>query len=693
MSSDKKAVDVFDEICDFKIPAYEEWKQAVEKSLKGASFTKLLTSTYEGITLQPMYQKKDIENLAFVSSHPGEFPFVRGTTHQKEQWLVAQEVNHPLVNEANKWLKQDIEKGVNAINVVLAEDSQKGLNKANETKMGTAISKLEDMEVLLEDISLDLPFMTHTGASAVPFVSMLGGYCLKKHLPLTTIKGCIGADPLAKLVKNGELVGSMEEYIDEMSSLLSWVKENELSLETIFIEGHPYHDGGANGVQELAFMLATSVYYVRELQNRGHSIDDIVSSIRFSMSIGSNLFMELAKVRATRMLWTKIVTAFGGNEEACKLKIHARTSNWTKTAYDPHVNILRGTVEAFTAAVSGINSLHVSPFDEVVSLPNQFSRRVARNIQLVLQEETQITNTVDPSGGSWYVEKITDEIAEGSWKLFQQIEAQGGMFQALQDGIPQKLVNEISKQKKKDIEKRKLVFVGSTMYPNKDESLIKGSSEEQKLPARDDCHKLNEQNKENLSLRKSHLVQDIMTAFINEATMDDVNGARFQGAVLSVEPIISYRGAEDFEALRLFSEKQKAVGKPFNVYVTNLGTLPEHKARTDFIASFFETGGFDIEKSHSFTSLEDAIDSSIKTSANVVVLCGKNESYKEAAVQIVKEVKEKRNNLKIFIAGKQEQELEKQLLEVGADGFIHVGTNCYQLLKELQEIEGGINDE
>lgn len=685
MSQEEMNQNIFQEICEYPIPTYDQWKQAVEKSLKGAPFSKLLTKTYEEIILLPMYQQRDIEHLSFPKSLPGEFPYVRGTkkVEGNSQWFIAQEMNHPLSKTVNEWLTNDLQKGVNAIHLVLNERMKIGQKSAPLSLKGTVINNLEDLETTLENIAVtNFPFVIQCGANFT-ILSLLAAYFEKNNLPLCSLKGYVGMDPLAIAIKEGKLSFTMDDYLDQMAQQITWKEDNKLELKTIFIDSSPYHNGGANAVQELAYMMATGAYYLRELQLRGLSIDEVASSICFSISVGSNLFMELAKIRSAKMLWANIVSAFGGSEENQKLTVHARTSYWTKTVYDPYVNMLRGTVEAFTAAVAGVNSLHVSPFDEAFALPNEFSRRIARNIQLIIQEEALVTKTVDPAGGSWYIEHLTDELASKSWELFQQTEGEGGLLLSLQKGIPQTLVKEVSMKKKADIEKRKLVFVGATMYPNKNETYP--SVHDEMFMETREGH-LNE----NLFVAIENSVEQNSQTFLKGATIfpNGISDNRF-----TIDTIETFRATQSYELLRQYSETKRAAGEGFHVFLTSMGTLADHKLRSDFITSFFETGGFQVEKNNGFVDWKEAVIATVSSNAQIAVLCGKNESYQENALSIVTEVRKQRPDIQLFVAGKQEEELETQLLAAGVTGFIHVGTNCYKLLKQLQGEKEGTVDE
>lgn len=283
-------------------------------------------------------------------------------------------------------------------------------------------------------------------------------------------------DPLGQLARDGRLPRDLDGIHDVMAQLTAWAQANAPQLQTITVQGNPYHNGGASATQELAFALATAVEYLRAMQARGLSVDDAAPRFRFALSIGSNFFMEIARLRAARLLWAKIVQAFGGNAESQKMRIHARTSAWNQTVYDPHVNLLRGTTEAFSAVVGGCDSLHISPFDELVRVPDDFSRRVARNTHTVLSEETHITHTVDPAGGSWYVETLTDAVARQTWAIFQEVEKQGGMTKTLLAGWPQSQIADTAAKRAANIAKRKDIFVGTNMYPNMKETRIEPAS-------------------------------------------------------------------------------------------------------------------------------------------------------------------------------------------------------------------------
>ncbi|MBT8419380.1 MAG: acyl-CoA mutase large subunit family protein, partial [Gammaproteobacteria bacterium] len=460
---------------EFPIPSYEKWREAAEKGLKGASFEKLITKTHEGIDLQPMYQQDALTGLSHVDSLPGSAPYARGTStlgYQEKAWEVTQELTYATAKDFNEALRADLPRGQSAVNLVLDQAALMGEDPDGDVgddvgKGGVSIASAQDMEQALEGVDLtQIHFLMQAGAEGIPIAALVFAMMKKQGKSIDALDGCIGMDPLGALARDGHLPRPLNGVYDGMAQLTRWASENAPNLLTISVQGHPYHDGGASATQELGFALATAVEYLREVTRRGPSVDDIAPRILFSFSIGSNFFMEIARMRAARIAWAKIVKAFGGNEESQKMSIHARTSAWNKTLYDPYVNMLRTTTESFSGVLGGVNSMHIAPYDAVAGEPTDFSRRIARNTHTILREETNLTATVDPAGGSWYVESLTNTVARKAWEIFQEMEKAGGMFEALEKGIPQGQISEVADKRAADAAKRKAIFVGTNMYAN-----------------------------------------------------------------------------------------------------------------------------------------------------------------------------------------------------------------------------------
>jgi methylmalonyl-CoA mutase len=691
----KKSLENFSQ---FRVPTYEEWRDITEKSLKGVSFEKkLLTHTYEGITLQPMYQEKDIADLKFTNSIPGAAPFIRGTDYilKEKAWEVCQELTVSTPKAFNEVAKHDLSRGQTALNIVLDTPTKSGVD-ANENAgdQGLSISSVQDLKEALAGINLsEIPLHINAGANALPFFAQLMATIKDNEQSTQTedLTGCIGMDPLGELVANGSIPYSLESCYNAMADIIFWSKDNAPNLQTVIVDSSPYHNGGSNAVQEIAFSLATGVEYLQQLIDRGIAIDKAATSIRFVFSVGSDYFTEISKLRAVRVLWSKIVAAFGGKEQGQKMYIHARTSAWTKTKYDPYVNMLRDTTEAFSAGVGGANSIHVSPFDEPLQKATAFSRRIARNTSIILQEEAHVGKTTDPAGGSWYVEFLTDELAKKAWELFQQVEETGGITASLKLGNPQQQISDIKEKRWGNLDIRKDVFVGTNMYSNMTEKPVDVKPEDDSEFIQAHIKKVASYGHKTVTLSKDNATAQAITEATAGATLADIATALGQGSGdTEVQAIHATRATARFEELRQVTEEYiRTNGQAPKVFLANLGSVPSHKARADFATGFMEVASFEVISNNGFGSAEEAAKAALESGAEFTVICGKDESYAEHLVPLAKAIKAGNQDVTILLAGKPSEENEKAFREAGISDFIHVRSNCYEVLRKLQ-VEKGV---
>ncbi len=690
---------------EFSYPTYDEWKVAAEKLLKGKPFEKaLLTKTYEGITLQPIYNQENIKDIPHVDSLPGFPPYVRGTKaegHLSKTWDICQELVVSVPEEFNKVAKHDLERGQTVLNVVLDGATRRGFDpdqasNFNIGKNGLSVSTTEDIKTMLKDIDLEtIPFFINAGATSLPLTALLSAFLKETGKSTSILKGCIGADPLGELAKEGSLNIELEKSYDTMASIVNWGKENASELNTILVDGNPYHNAGADGVSELAYVVATGVEYIRALQKRGLNIDEIATKMVFSFSLGSNFFMEIAKIRAARLVWSQIIKEFGGDTESQKMFIHGRTSSWTKTVYDPYVNMLRNTSEAFAGAIAGVDSLHVTPFDEPSREADDFSRRISRNVQSILVEECHFTQPIDPAGGSWYIEFLTNEIANRAWELFQEIEVEGGMNQALINGIIQKAIEEKAEEKFNKMAIRKHIFVGTNMYPNLNEKPLEPRNLDYDALQKErietvQTYKMSNKSVESFEFSDSsdQLMQKAIEAVLSGATLGNIsNGLHMtECQKATVQPLNIHRGAERFEALRQTAEDIIAKnGSMIKMFLVNMGPIPQHKARADFSTGFFEVGGFEVLKNNGFKTVDEAVEATLASGAPIAVICSTDQTYPELVPPIAKKLKEAKPEMKVIVAGNPAKDLEPVYREAGVDDFIHVRANCYELLSNLQK--------
>ncbi|AST92425.1 hypothetical protein BC6307_14545 [Sutcliffiella cohnii] len=580
---------------EIKFPngTYKDWEEKVAATLKGKTVESLFSSTYEGIKRKPLYTEQDIKGASNY--------FPKGASND---WFVSQKLPSGLsLSQLNDILQTEFKVGLEAVHF--------------ETKE-VHIGALEDLHTLLHSINLtETPLHVYTGVNVSDFYNLLKEYLHTQQVNLQTITGYIGMDPIGEFAQTGELQLSEATY----SSVANTIKEVP-NVRTIWVRSEPYHEAGANAVQELAATMATAVEYLTQLIERGLSIDEAANTFVFSYNVGSDLFMELAKVRAAKVMWATIIQQFGGSTQAQQMTIHATTSSINKSILDEHVNMLRTTTEAFSAVVAGVNSLNIGSYS---SKENTFSRRIARNTHYVLKDESFLNKVIDPAAGSYYIETLTEELAQNAWGYFQKIEKQGGIISALTSNTLQQDIQQVAIKRVNDIKNRKKKMVGVNMYPNLKDTLVPSETKG--------------------NLRKLRI-------------------------------------AEAFENLRLqASEFKQNTSQEPTITLLNIGKLKEHKPRTDFATSFFQVGGLQVQQSPSLETIE-TINEWVSTEwkGKTVCICGTDIAYEENLQHIVQFLKEVSQDCFVIVAGKTKID--------GVDETIHLHSNCYDQLMTIQTVLG-----
>lgn len=700
---------------EFPPTTYDEWRQAAEKTLKGVPFEKkLITKTYEGIDLRPIYVRADTAGLPHMQTLPGLPPYVRGTEplgYVLKPWEVCQELPYGAPAEVNRAARADVARGQTALNLPLDRATLAGLDPdaaatGDVGQGGVSLASAADVTTILDGVTpAQPPLLIQAGAQALPVAALVLAAARRQGASPEQVRGCIGMDPLGTLAAHGTLSLPLKRAYDEMAQLSAWAAANAPELRTISIALHPYHDGGGNAVQELAFALATGVAYIRALLARGLAIDTIAAQIQFSFSIGAHFFMEIAKLRAARLLWSRVVAAFGGSGPAQKMAIHARTSAWTKTRSDANNNMLRATAEAFAGVMGGCDSLHVSPFDEAAGLPDDFSRRIARNVHIILRQECNFFRLVDPAGGASSVETLTDELARSAWTLFQEIERQGGMAQALQAGFPQAQVARMRTQRLAGVAQRKDVIVGANLYPNLKERPVEvrktdsAALQRERTAALQNLREASDPGQRSDALATlaqaaagipEQVVEAAIAAAMHGATLGDLTEALRAGfgAGPTVGAIPPGRASEQFEALRAAAEAYAArTGQRPQVFLANMGPVAQHKARSDFATGFFETGGFGVSTNDGFATVEAAAQAAQAAGAPIVVICSADDTYPAIVPPLTQALKAARPTTTVILAGYPADQVESYR-QAGVDEFIHLRANCYEVLARLQKQQG-----
>ncbi len=703
-SASKEETSLF---AEFSSPTYEEWAAAAIKSLKGKPLERLTRLNDESIEIKPLYTRADTAVYTHPHTIPGRTPFVRGVEpdgYLVRPWLVAQELAYPTAEQFNRALRYDLERGQTAVNLRLDPPTRAGLDpdQAQTGKVGwrgVSLATIEDMATALRGVDLArLPIYMRVGTAALPLLALLAAWMQRQGKDAAQLQGCLENDPLGVLTHEGTLPLSLNQAYDEMARLLLWAEKHAPRLHTIGLHSYPYHNSGANAVQELAFTLGNGAAYLRAMGERGRDANVTARRMMFHFAVSGDFFGEIAKLRAARLLWSQIVAAFGGDEAAQKMKLHVRTAVINKTVTDPYVNMLRVTTEALAAALGGADSISVAPFDEVIRPPDEFSRRIARNVQIILQEEAYLTRLLDPAGGAYYIEYLTNELAHRAWALFQEVERRGGMLAALQAGFPQELIAEESKSQVDKLAARKDVLVGTNLYANTEEVLLENTAVDFTA-----VHQQRTQQIENyrthdddplahtavlqmlnrmLDAPPEEMVETAIAAAQSGATLNEITRTLRinDGERPSIQPVTLHRRAAPFEELRRLAEAyEEKYGRRPRLFLANMGPLRQFKPRADFARSFFEPGGFEIVYSDGFDDGDTAVAAAQAVEPAAVVICAADEVYPEIVPSLARAVKEKLGeDTAVLLAGRP-GEHEALYQAAGVDEFIYLGANCYEV--------------
>lgn len=697
---------------EFPPPAPTDWRRVAEESLEGAPFEKkLITRTPEGIDLQPIYTRADAGLTA--GDWPGLPPYGRGADAlgaRARGWQICQELPYGRPEEFNAALLQDLNRGQNSVNLLFDIATRLGLDpdEARSGEVGgcgLSLATLDDLTRALRGVDLGaVPVYAPAGTSALSLTAMFLAALAEQGKKPTDLHGAILSDPFSEWLGRGTLPSDLHSAFDDMAVVTDWATRTGSPLRTVGVAANHWADAGGSAVHELAFGLATGVDYLRALGTRHITASRAAPRFLFTFASGSHFFMEVAKFRAARLLWERAVTATGAPAESGRLIFHARTSLWNKTALDPHVNLLRTTTEAFAAVIGGCASLHVAPFDECHRVPDDFSRRLARNIQIILAEECQLGRVVDPAGGSWYVESLTRQLAAKAWALFQDVERRGGMAAAIREGFPQETVDRLAIDRVAAVEARRDGVIGTNLHPN-----LKERPERANLPDYDvlasrrarqvsayrmataperDTEVMARLN-ELLAATPANKMRLLTEAFSHGATLGEV------GKVLradrtgeaSVNRLRIRRRSEPFEALRRRTDACLArTGARPRVFLANFGPRKQHAARADFSAGFFSAGGFEVRPNPGFDSPAAVAQAVRESGDRIVVICSTDDTYPAVVPPLASLLKALSDPPLVVLAGlPATPELQQQFRSAGIDEFIHLRANCAQLLARFQD--------
>lgn len=697
-------------LSEFPAHTYDEWKAAAENLLKGRPFEKtLVTPTYEGFDVHPLYTREVLEKLTHVSDTPGEGSMVRGSRvdgYLATGWKVSQEITGPRVSDANAIALEYIAKGQTELNIYFDEATRTGCDAdtgrcIQVCEGGVSLSTVEDFKTLLKGIDPGKTSLYLQGRQAAPSLYVLLMAALKEmSLDPMHIQGCLGMDPAGSLAETGTATSGFEDVMDWVAALMAHAEMEVPGLQVLDVQGHAYHNGGASSSQELAAVLASAVFYLRAMQNRGIAVEKVIRRMRISISIGGDYFIEISKLRALRLLWSRIMDAFQVPQELRGIHIHARTGLWNKTVLDPYVNLLRTTTEAFSAVVGGCDSLHIGPFDEVLRGSSDFSRRIAFNMHDILAEECDMRRVIDPAGGAWAVESLTDEMAKSTWKIFQDIEAEGGILKVLESGKFQRQVKSVRDQRLTNIQCRRDVIVGTNAYPNASEQLLPATDIDYRSIRRQlaaevaACKNRRDNTILFTSMDERHAdigiarIRSMINSASKGATLAELQACAGLGTLLhKATPIPRQRAASEFEELRLAATRLEQAGRPPVIHQLNMGPSRRYRIRADWTSAFFQAGGFRMLNDRDFASVEAATDALQQSGARIAVITSDDETYGQVVGQLASRIRESCNPVSVYVAGVP-GEHEAAWRSAGVDGFVNVRINSYEFNRQLLESLG-----
>ncbi len=604
---------------EFAPVSTEDWVAKITADLKGAPFEKkLVWKTGEGFNANPFYRLEDLEGLKTTTSLPGEFPFVRGTKKDND-WYVRQNIEVECCKEANEKARDILNKGVTSLGFVIKGDDVNA----------------ENLATLLDGICpecVELNFNTCL-CKAEKLIGLLAEYFASKGVDLQKCVGSVNYDPFKKPLIKGH---KNENWVEGAAAVL---KAGAVlpKYKVLAVNAFALNNAGAYISQELGYALAWGNELLAKLTEAGFDVVEVAKNIKFNFGISSNYFMEIAKFRAARWLWAEIVAAYKpACECACKMSIHAQTSQWNTTIYDAHVNLLRSQTEAMSAAIAGVDSITVRPFDESFETPDDFSERIARNQQLLLKEECHFDKVVDPAAGSYTVEVFTNSIADVAWKLFLEVEEKGGFAAMANAGEIQAAVNASNTARHKAVATRREVLLGTNQFPNFTEVAAD-------------------------KIKKDASACNCKGEHHNHCENEGVMKLDFS------------RGASEFETLRLATEKSEKTPKAF---MLTIGNLAMRLARSQFSCNFLATAGYKTIDNLGFDTVEAGVEAAVNAGADIVVLCSSDDEYAELAPAAFKALN---GRAQFVVAGAPAcmEDLKAQ----GIDQFINVKSNVLETMQ------------
>lgn len=693
---------------DFPPVGYDQWRALAEAELGGASFEqKLVTDTYEGFSIEPLYTRADVPDGADPTGFPGFAPFVRGSRPLGSVltgWDLRQEHAHPDLDQTNRAIHDDLHGGVTSLLLRLDSAARGGFDPDDPAagelvgRDGLMVYHVDDLDRALRDVALDQVGITlEAGAAFLPAAALLAALWQRRGVAPRDARGAFNADPLAVLSRDGQLPVSSDEAFEQLADLATYTSRTFPHVTAVRVGTAAYHHAGATAAQDIAFGAATATEYLRAMTGAGLDVDSAARQILFSISVGTHHFLATAKLRAARRLWFRVVDACGGTGSSRAMRLHVRVSKRVLTQRDPYVNLLRNTAAVFAAGLGGAEAITSVPFDAACGLPDEFSRRIARNTALILSEEAHLHRVVDPPGGSWYLDWLTERLADWAWENFQEIERLGGMRHCIENGWVANEIDSAFAPRAKDLARRKEGITGVSEFPDVSEPrLARPEPDWMALRSAAAVHVAG-LRRENAALGQLPIhhrsaagerTANAIQAATGGASLGQLAEALgFHADGTAIAPLAPHMFAQPFEELRDASDAwQRAHGRRPRVFLANLGPVAHFTARATYAKNFFEAGGFDVVDLGGYQQPEDAARALAGSEASVAVICSSDKLYPDLVPQAAPLLKAA-GARSLVLAGNPGAN-EAAWRQAGVDRFIFIRCDVLATLRQLLREEG-----
>lgn len=698
----------------FGKPSYDKWRQEADRLLgertEAASRAALETP---GFDWQPIFRHDDLDRDLRSGSYSGLSPFTR-TPAQSEQfgdnWTVLQDIPHLEPSRFNTTLRHGLDHGLSGILLRFDRAGRIGLDP-DQARVGDvgwsglSIATVDELSSALDGIELDrYPLHLDCGANPLVGIPFLVALFERANIPISKLRGCVTIDPLGGLATEGYLPAEISQIYDEMAEAIKWSSDLE-HFRTVTVSMIPYQESGLTAPQQLGCLLATALAYFKEMESRRITPEQTQKELTLSLSVGTNLFVEIAKLRACRMVWSRLIELSDIPESNGFPPMHLHTSDSSRTVHNRHINLLRGTVEAFASIAGGCDSLTISPLDHASGLVDQFSLRMARNTQLILAEESHLGAVIDPAGGSYYVERLTDSIAEQAWNKFREIETMGGMLHALQTGLIHQWISDTVSHRSERLARRKDVIVGSSQYLD--------LSEEELSPEPIDLEKFHNFRNDQIASHKTAKDRLVSPDHLSEISkkwsgnrdriVEALTGLAHNGATVGelaasvrgdasgsvkIEPLTPFRPSEMFEYLRSMVKSHcRKEGNQPRIFLAVVGNVNGLQSRLEFVRDYFAVAGYTTRFEKTYVTADEAIHAIKQNQPELVVLIAADKDYPHLVPPMCELIKKNLPETVMAVAGYPEEFIDS-FTEAGVMEFIYDGADIHAGLMRLSRLIG-----